>query len=146
VERVTIEAGGATLTLVRAPAAARGGSTAAQAGTGSDWRLGSATGAQVRPFSVDDLLFALNPLTAQRRVQIDPKSAGLAPPSKTLSLALRGGANTVIEIGAQAPVGGYYARVRGRDAIYLIDASLPSQINVQPSAWLPPKPATPAKK
>lgn len=154
VERVTLRAGGKTLVLVRAPAKPAAGS--APASPSPDWRLGSAGGAKVQGSSVSDLLYALDPLSAQRAVKVAPKAAGLQPAAKTLAVTLRGGTRTVLEIGSASPVGGYYAQVRGKPAIYLIGGSLPGQIQATPGAWLPrkalpppalpPAAATPKKK
>lgn len=134
VTRVVMTVGDKSLTLVVVPSKSKSKTPPLE----PDWRIGSPTGAKADANTVTSLLFALDPLTSQRTVDIQPKDAGLSPPAKTLAVTQTDGATTTIAVGSQAPIGGTYAEVQGKPTIYLIGGSLAGQITTTPSAWLTP--------
>lgn len=115
----------------------------ANTGGGTSWHIGSPTGATADDSLVGSFVGGLVTLTASRTLSTNPtgadlKAYGLAPPASSVTVARSDGQpNLELDIGAQSPVGSYYAQVAGQAAVYLVDGMVPAEISADPKAWLP---------
>jgi hypothetical protein len=111
------------------------------------WTVGSPSGQAADQSLVESFVGQLVTLTPTRTLTTAPTSAdlqsyGLAPADTILLIDRTNGLPQLeLDVGAQSPVGDYYARVGGNPTVYLLDQSIASEISADPSAWLPPSPS-----
>jgi hypothetical protein len=137
VTEIDITSGGKSLTLVQKPAKATGTATAAASPT--TWAIGSATGQTADSAKVGNLISLLDPLQANRSLGVvsNPADYGLGKPATVLKVTERSGTVLTLEVGAQTPVGGYYATT-GDGKVVIIDNSVEQALVTDPAQWLPP--------
>lgn len=141
VTAVRMTTGGKTLTLFRNPKVPLGP-------TGPQWKVGSPAGPDADQTLAGDFITSLLALHPSRVVTRRPSAAelrayGLKPPRTSVQV-LRGSAPAVeMDVGEQSPIGDYYATVKGRPEVYLINTTVASQISANPNNWLP-LPSTPS--
>lgn len=112
-------------------------------GTGSTWRIGAPTGTpadQSLTTSFASSLATLQPsrtLTANA-TPVQLKEYGLNPPTASVTIGRTGGrAPVTLDVGIASPVGGYYAQVAGKPAVYMLSGTVPTEISASTKAWLP---------
>ncbi|MDX1645190.1 MAG: DUF4340 domain-containing protein [Thermoanaerobaculia bacterium] len=133
VERVEIEWDGKKVELARSAA-----SEAVEEDTGAapEWRLTAPLEARADTTAVSGLVERLVALETERTLEeADREEAGLGSPRGTVRLVTEGG-EEVVEIGAEVPASSnMIVGVEGRGEIYVVPASIWSDLTKEPSAW-----------
>lgn len=138
---LNLDAQGKTLSLFQ---------VADQSTNSTTWNIGSATGSAADQTLTQSFASSLATLQPTRTLTAAPTAAqlkeyGLNPPNASVTIALSGGrAPVTVNIGVASPVGGYYAQVAGKPAVYMISSTVPTEIKTTPSAWLTPPSSTSA--
>ena len=127
VTQINIASGGKTMTLL------------AKAGATNAWTIDSATGKAADPTKVQNMLSLLDPLQASRDLGTvtSPKDYGLATPTTILKVTLKSGTVDSLDVGAQTPVGGYYASTASGGKVFIIDNSVEQALVTDPAQWVP---------
>ncbi len=136
---LTFHAQGKTLALFQVPDPATNSTT---------WNIGSATGTAADQSLTQSFASGLATLQPTRTLTASPtpaqlKAFGLNPPTASVTIGLTAGrAPVTVNVGVTSPVGGYYAQLGGKPAVYMLSGTVPSEISANPSAWLPPASGT----
>lgn len=101
------------------------------------WRIEQPLAARADTTAVEALLRRLTEAEHRRVFESGARSDfGLEAPARRISLTTEDGAEVVLEIGDDAPVGeGVYVAVAGSGTLYLVDSTVTSDLDRAPGDW-----------
>ena len=117
-------------------------------GVGTTWTIGSTTGTPADQSLTQSFASSLATLQPSRTLTKSATSAqlkayGLNPATSSVTIGLTGGKSAVtLNVGITSPIGGYYAQIAGKPAVFMLSGNVPTEISASTAAWLPPASGT----